>query len=85
MDLKGYVDMSSGSVSILKCAGPKNGGMQGNNNQGPYLHAQRLYQDIVKARTVTNDEFQAAIDDAAPVKRGSLLRGLGATKYCPII
>jgi hypothetical protein len=41
--------------------------MQGNNNQGPYLHAQRLYQDIVKARTVTNDEFQAAIDDAAPV------------------
>jgi hypothetical protein len=26
MDIKGYVDMSSGSVSILKCAGPKNGG-----------------------------------------------------------
>jgi hypothetical protein len=37
----------------------------GNEDQDPYSRAELLYQDIVKART--NDEFQAAVDDAAPV------------------
>ena len=51
---------------------PENGGDDGGWNRGggneaqdPYSRAERLYQDIVKART--NDEFRAAIDDAAPV------------------
>ena len=69
------VRFRSGSVPvlILKFAGPENddenddGGDNcgGNDDQDPYLRAQRLYQAIVKART--NDEFQAAINDAAPV------------------
>ena len=42
---------------------PENGGDDGGGNRGggneaqdPYSRAERLYQDIVKART--NDEFQ---------------------------
>ena len=55
---------------------PENGGDDGGGNRGggneaqdPYSRAERLYQDIVKART--NDEFQAAIHDAAPVNYDS--------------
>ncbi len=52
------------------CAGPENGGGDGgdgggNKDQDPYSRAERLYQDIVKARL--NDDFRAAVVDAAPV------------------
>ncbi len=54
--------MSRVESDFLKCAGPKNGrgdnfGGDGGGNevQDPYSRAERLYQDIVKART--NDKF----------------------------
>jgi hypothetical protein len=69
MDLKRYV---TGSLIIKKIAGPQNGGGDdgggdggGNEARDPYSRAERLYQDMVKART--KDEFRAAIDNAAPV------------------
>ena len=60
---RGYIRIyKDKSRLILKCAGPENGGGGddgrdggGNNDQDPYSRAERLYQDIVKART--NDEF----------------------------
>ncbi len=64
------------SLIFKMFAGPENGGGDDGGGDGgrveaqdPYLRAERLYQDIVKART--NDEFQAAVDDAAPVNYDS--------------
>ena len=65
---------------MSKLCRPQNGGGDtdgdsggdggGNEAQDPYLRAElRLYQDIMKAKT--NDEFQAAIHDAAPVNYDS--------------
>ena len=62
-------------VKIFKmCACPENDGDDGGDGGGneardPYSRAERLYQDIVKARTY--NEFRAAIDDAAPVNYDS--------------
>jgi hypothetical protein len=72
MVFKQYVmNMSQVESDFKKLfAGPENGrgdwGDGGRNKaQDSYLCAEQLYQDIVKART--NNGFQAAIDNAAPV------------------
>ena len=65
--------MSRVESDFKMCAlGPENGREDDgkgdgdrNEAQDPYQRAEQLYQDIVKART--NNEFQAAVDDAAPV------------------
>ena len=67
--------ISHGLSLIFKmCTGPENGGDGGGDGGGneardPYSRAERLYQDIVKARTY--NEFRTAIDDAAPVNYDS--------------